>query len=89
MGPAGARCLCHLEPPLLTLKGHAHEQTQWPVDWRMDWHAHMVWACPNLFFLKCPFVTARHVQSGTHWHINGGEEGMNNRVEELLKGGQR
>jgi hypothetical protein len=55
----------------------------------MDWHAHMGWACPNLVFSKCPFVTARHLHSGTDWHRNGGEEGMYNRVEELLKGGQR
>jgi hypothetical protein len=66
--------------------GHA----QWPVDWRMDAGMH-TWAghAQTFFFSKCPFVTARHAHSGTYWHINGGEEGMYNRVEELLKGGQR
>jgi hypothetical protein len=53
------------------------------------WHAHMGWACPNLLFLERPSGTAGHAQHGTYWHRNGGEGGMFNRVEELLKGGQR
>jgi hypothetical protein len=41
------------------------------------------------FFLERPFNTAGHAHSGTYRHRNGGEEGMYNRVVELLKGGQR
>jgi hypothetical protein len=42
------------------------------------------WACPNLFFYS------RACTQGTHWHRNGGEEGIyKGHIEELLKGGQR
>jgi hypothetical protein len=40
-------------------------------------------------FSERPFGTAGHAHSGTYWHTNGGEEGMYNWVDELLKGGQR
>jgi hypothetical protein len=50
----------------------------------------MDWACPNLFFSKCPFDAAGTLAHNRHIMAhNGGEEGMYNRVEELLKGGQR
>jgi hypothetical protein len=49
------------------------------------WHAHMGWACPNLFFWESPFGTAGPAHSGTYWHKNGGEEVIYNRVEELLR----
>ncbi len=51
-------------------------------------HAGMhTWAghAQTFVFPEFPFVTAGPAHSGTYWHINGGEESMYNRVEELLK----
>jgi hypothetical protein len=64
--------------------------------WTGAWtgaHMRLGCACPNLFFsVKGMYNTNTqkgHAHSSTYWHRIGGEEGMHNRVEELLKGGQR
>jgi hypothetical protein len=78
----------HTQTP--TVGQHACTQ-----DWHaLDWHAHML-ACthglgmPKPSFFGMPLWYSKAVQSCTYWHISGGEEGMYNRVKELLKGGQR